>query len=301
MTQIVQVHTIEDVHNLWNLPQPQHPLITVIREWPAIDFDANQLTFTSDLYYINLKGDLSGSFQYGRNSYDYQQGTLIFIGPGQTATFSRTKDPVKESGWVLMFHPDLIRKSELGKTIKNYSFFRYEVTEALHLSERERNYINVVAENLESEISQNIDKHSQELIVNHLETILKYSSRFYDRQFYTRTNLNKDLVGRFEDYLRDYFSNKAIDSGLPTIGACGKALNMSGQYLSDLLKLETGKSAKYHIHDFVIDRAKTTLLNSDKPISEIAYDLGFEYPQHFSRLFKVKTGLSPTEYRNINE
>ena len=301
MTQIVQVHTIEDVHNLWNLPQPKHPLITVVREWPAIDFDANQLTFTSDLYYINLKGDLSGSFQYGRNSYDYQQGTLIFIGPGQTATFSRTKDPVKESGWVLMFHPDLIRKSELGKTIKNYSFFRYEVTEALHLSERERNYINVVAENLESEISQNIDKHSQELIVNHLETILKYSSRFYDRQFYTRTNLNKDLVGRFEDYLRDYFSNKAIDSGLPTIGACGKALNMSGQYLSDLLKLETGKSAKYHIHDFVIDRAKTTLLNSDKPISEIAYDLGFEYPQHFSRLFKVKTGLSPTEYRNINE
>jgi len=300
MSKSIHIRSIKELFDKVSLGTPANPLIAIIREWPEVDFQVNEVSFTSDLFYVQLKGDVNGEFLYGRSTYDYQEGTLIFIGPGQAATFNRGSESVKTSGWTLLFHPDLIRKSPLGKVINDFSYFNYNINEALHVSEKERKFINTVVENLESEIIQNTDKHSQSLIVNLLETILNYSNRFYDRQFYNRSNLNKDHVTRFKDFLQRHFSHKSEGKRIPTLTECGEALQMSGPYLSDLLKLETGKSAKEYIYDHLISEAKTSLAYSTQSISEIAYDLGFEYPQHFSKLFKLKTGMTPTEYRNLN-
>ena len=230
---------------------------------------------------------------------------MLFIGPGQVANFSHAVAhadiETASQGWTILFHPDLIRKASLGKTIHQYSFFSYEINEALHLADKERQFLNTLVDTIEQEIFQNMDRHSQELIVQNLETILKYSNRYYDRQFYTRTNMNKDLVAKFEHFLRSYFTSEELaENGLPTLDQCGRALNMSGPYLSDLLRTETGRSAKDHIHRYLIDQAKTKLLNSNDTVSQIAFSLGFDYPQNFSKLFKSKTGMSPSEYRNLN-
>ncbi|MEL7119705.1 MAG: helix-turn-helix transcriptional regulator [Bacteroidota bacterium] len=307
MEGIIHIKSIAEVYSFFKTEKPPHPLITVIRKWLKADLDASSITFTSDLYYMALKRDISGSFKYGRSAYDYQEGSMVFISPGQVATFSNLKTDSNIStdedghGWAILFHPDLIRKSELGKTIRQYSFFEYATNEALHLSDKERNFLNTLVDNIEQEIYQNFDRHSQELIVQNLETILKYSNRYYDRQFFTRSNINKDLVTKFESFLLSYFaSDQLFSKGFPSIDDCGKALNLSGAYLSDLLRAETGRSAKDHIHEFIIDKAKTVLLNSNNSVSEIAYDLGFKYPQSFSKLFKSKTGMSPSEYRNLN-
>lgn len=301
MSAIIHIRTIDEMYKMWKNIKPVHPLITVIREWPKADFDMSQFKFTSDLYFLALKGEVSGAFKYGRSSYDYQEGTLIFMGPGQVATFSKRSDRTIGIGWTILFHPDLIRRSELGRTIKDYSFFNYEINEALHLSDKETQFLNALVDKIEQEIHQNIDKHSQDLIIHNLEAILKYSNRYYDRQFYTRTNLNKNYVSEFEQYLQDYFASSDLpEKGIPTVAQCGEALHMSGSYLSDLLKIETGRSAKDHIYGHLIDLAKTSLLSSTRSVSEVAFDLGFEYPQHFSKLFKNKTGMSPSEYRNQN-
>ncbi|MFK7946541.1 MAG: helix-turn-helix domain-containing protein [Saprospiraceae bacterium] len=301
MSNFYHTKSIAEVHHFLDLGKPLHPLIMIIREWPKIDFDFANTKMTSDLYLIGLKGNKSGSFGYGRNSYDYEEGTLAFIAPNQVLTFNEDKEGTDEKGWTILFHPDLIRKSELGKTIKEYSFFDYDTNEALHVSDKEKIMLNVLVEYIETELQQNIDKHSQELIIANLETLLKYCRRYYDRQFYTRTNLNKDYITRFEQYLEVYFTSDELHKkGIPTITQCGEALNMSGRYLSDLLKVETGRSAKDHIHNYIIEKAKTKLLNSNTSVSNLAYDLGFEYPQHFSKLFKSKTGISPSTYRNLN-
>ncbi len=305
MSNIIHVNSISEVYQFLESDTPIHPLITVIRRWPKVKVDLSEVKFTSDLYYMALKREISGSFQYGRSSYDFKEGTMIFIGPGQVANFSHAVEfmdkDTPSTGWTILFHPDLIRKSGLGEMIHQYSFFEYDTNEALHLSEKERDFINTLVDTIEEEIKQNMDRHSQELIVQNLETILKYSSRYYDRQFYTRTNYNKDLVSKFNQFLRSYFeSDKLIDLGIPTIEQCGDALNMSGPYLSDLLRMETGKSAKDHVYAALIDRSKTLLLNSQDSVSQIAYKFGFQYPQNFSKLFKSKTGMSPTEYRNLN-
>ncbi len=302
---IIHISSIAEVYKFLQTETPPHPLITIIRRWPKVSMDLSQVKFTSELYYMAMKREIRGSFQYGRNSYDFQEGTMIFIGPGQVANFSHAaqfmdKDTASD-GWTILFHPDLIRKSTLGEMIHKYSFFEYDTNEALHLSEKERIFINTLVDTIEEELQQNIDRHSQELIIQNLETILKYSSRYYDRQFYTRTNFNKDLVSQFNQYLHSYFeSEELVDKGIPTLDQCGDAFSMSGPYLSDLLRTETGKSAKEHIYAQLIERSKTVLLNSSEPVSQIAYQFGFEYPQNFSKLFKSKTGLSPTEYRNIN-
>ena len=292
---------IAEVHERLGLGQLLHPLIMIIREWPQADFDFSNIKMTSDLYMVALKGNKSGSFGYGRNSYDYKEGTLTFIAPNQAFTIKKKKEGLHEKGWTILFHPDLIRKSELGRTIKEYSFFDYDTNEALHVSDKEKGMLNVLVEHIETELQQNIDPHSQELIIANLETLLKYCRRYYDWQFYTRTNLHKDYITQFEQYLDVYFSSEELlKEGIPTITQCGKALNLSGRYLSDLLKLETGRSAKDHIHAYIIEKAKTRLLNSNISVSNLAYDLGFEYPQHFSKLFKSKTGVNPSEYRSAN-
>ena len=302
---IIHIKSIAEVYDFLPTAKLQHPLITVIRRWPKWEVDLKQVKFTSDLYYMSMKREISGHFPYGRSSYDFQEGTMLFIGPGQVANFSHAVQfagvETKSEGWTILFHPDLIRRSRLGESIHSYTFFGYDTNEALHISEKERQFINALVDTIEAELAQNMDRHSQELIVQNLETILKYSSRYFDRQFYTRTDVNKDLVAKFDRYLRSYFDSEELEeNGIPTIDQCGAALNMSGPYLSDLLRVETGRSAKDHIYAQLIERSKTALLNSGESVSQIAYQFGFAYPQNFSKLFKSKTGISPSEYRNMN-
>ena len=233
--------------------------------------------------------------------YDFDEGTLTFLKPNQTIQIENQDEIKGSSGWTLLFHPDLIRKSELGKSIEDYSFFNYDLNEALHLSENERNSITDLVLKIEEEYNQNIDKHSQELIIANIEMLLKYSKRFYDRQFFTRTNLNKDLLSDFNKVVRTYYkSENPIQSGVLSVKECAEKLNLSVNYFGDLIKSETGRSAKDHINDYVIEKAKTLLLGSNESVSQIAYSLGFEYPQGLNKLFKAKVGISPSEYRNLN-
>ena len=301
MSAFYHIKSIAEVHQFLGLAKPLHPLITIIREWPIIDFDFTNVKMTGELYIIGMKGEMKGAFKYGRNTYDFEEGTMVFTSPNQVLTFSEEERNTTYKGWTIFFHPDLIRKSELGRTIKEFAFFDYSVYEALHVSDKEKKILNGFVEQIEIELNQNIDKHSQELIITNIHSLLKYCQRYYDRQFYTRTNFNKDYITRFETFLEKYFaSNDLIIKGLPTVLQCGEALNMSARYLSDLLKTETGRSAKDYIHDFIIEKAKNQLLNSNNSVSEVAYSLGFEYPQHFSKLFKTKTGLNPTDFRTLN-
>ncbi|MEC3908133.1 helix-turn-helix domain-containing protein [Tamlana sp. 2201CG12-4] len=302
MGDIFEIKSITQIHDLLGQSAPKHPLVSLIylKDLPKqLGFEG--VRFMSDLYMISLKDGISGSFMYGRNSYDYSEGTMVFTKPNQVIYGENEKIDDDSEGWMLFFHPDLIRKSELGKSIGSYSFFDYEVHEALHLSQEEQDIILDLALKIEREYNQNIDKHSQKLIISNIELLLNYCTRYYDRQFYIRTNLNQDHVTEFESFLKNYFnSEKPLEMGLPSVKYCGEALNMSPNYLSDLLKKETGKSAKDHISAFVINRAKNKLLGTTDSISEIAYNLGFEYPQHFSKLFKSKTGMSPAKYRSQN-
>lgn len=293
--------SIAEVHQFLGMKAPSHPLITIIKEWPEIDFDFANTKMTSDLFIVSLKGG-SGKIGYGRNIYDFEEGTMVFTAPNQVLTFENNSIEISNhSGWTILFHPDLIRRSALGNEMSAFSFFDYGVNEALHISKKEAEILNDFVRHIELEIDQNIDKHSQELIITNIQSILKYCQRFYDRQFFTRTNLNKDYLLLFQNYLENYFAaQKLIENGLPTVAHCGEALNMSPRYLSDLLKIETGRGAKDHIHDFIIEKAKTLLLGSKVPVSEVAYSLGFDYPQHFAKLFKAKTGFNPTDFRSVN-
>jgi AraC-like DNA-binding protein len=300
MAKFYHTKSIAEAHQFLGMKSPAHPLITIIKEWPQVSFDFANTKITSDLYIIGLKGG-AGTIGYGRNAYDYDKGTMVFTAPKQALTFDNNTDYASYTGWTILFHPDLIRKSPLANEMEKFAFFDYAVNEALHISEKEQLILNDFVRHIEIEINQNIDKHSQELIITNLQSILKYCQRFYDRQFFTRTNFHKDYIVLFEKYLENYFAaNDLADKGLPTVTQCGEALNMSPRYLSDLLKIETGRSAKDHIHDFIIEKAKTSLLGSNKSVSEIAYSLGFDYPQHFTKLFKLKTGLNPTDFRTLN-
>ena len=302
MNEIIRIKSINEVHRFFELGNPKHPLVSVIQIDDRItNFDYGDNKYIFDFYQINLKKGFSGSINYGRNSYDFDEGTLTFIKPNQTIHIENQNEIKGSSGWTLLFHPDLIRKSELGKTIEQYSFFYYDLNEALHLSEKERNSITDLVKKIEEEYNQNIDKHSQELIIANIEVLLKYSKRFYDRQFFTRTNLNKDLLTEFNVIMRAYYnSDTPFQNGVLSVKDCAKKLNLSVNYFGDLIKSETGRSAKDHINDYVIEKAKNLLLGSTDSVSRIAYSLGFEYPQGLNKLFKTKVGISPTEYRNLN-
>ena len=303
MSDIIRISSITQGHEILGLPKPTHPLVSLVdyRKTPLRKRNFGDARIVIDLFNISMKGSVSGSIGYGRNSYDFEEGTMIFTSPGQVLTSVDHGNEMIDDGWSLLFHPDLLRKSELGRTIENYSFFSYEVHEALHLSDEERLAITDIAEKIEREYSGNIDKHSQKLIISNIELMLDYCTRYYDRQFYTRANLNSDVVSRFESLLKDYYTTgQALETGVPSVRYCGTQMAMSPNYLSDLLKKETGRSAQEHIHGYVINRAKNRLLGSVDSISQIAYSLGFEYPQHFSKIFKSKTGMSPAEYRSMN-
>lgn len=304
MAEAYVINSISQAHQSVGLPPPKHPLVSLVKTVdykPKIDFRG--LKVINNLYQITLKQLGCGNLMYGKNSYDYEDGTLIFTSPGQVTIFQgeMPAENSSDKGWTLAFHPDLIRKSSLADKINQYSFFNYEVNEALHLSEEELKTIEELLDKIVKEYSQNLDKHSQNLIISNIELLLDYCTRFYDRQFFTRSNLNLDFVSKFESLLKRYYETEDIDEkGLPTVQYLAKQLNFSSNYLSDLLKKETGKTAQEHIHLFVIEKAKNKLLNSESSISEIGYSLGFDYPQHFSNLFKSKTGFSPSEYRNLN-
>lgn len=302
MSDLIKVKTISQVHNYFGLEKPKHPLVTLYSH-DKLNFypEHNNKRVAIDLYQVTIKECGEGNMGYGRNTYDFHESTMLFIKPGQVITVGNWSEEEAVGGLTLMFHPDIIRKSPLGKHIEDYSYFSYDVNEALHLSDEERKSIIELMYKIEKEYSLNIDKHSQKLIISTIELLLDYCNRYYDRQFYTRTNLNKDIVTKFEQLLSAYYkSEKHLEVGLPSVSYCGAELNMSPNYLSDMLKKETGRNAQEHIHFYVIDLAKTQLLSSSESISQIAYSLGFEYPQHFSKLFKSKTGMSPAEYRNVN-
>lgn len=301
MSELIHFNSISEVHRLMGFEKPEHPLISIFQHRPDYAKIAKDARITSSLYFIALKEGFSGSFAYGRNSYDFEEGTMIFMAPGQVMGSKEVEEESEARGWTLLFHPDLIRKSELGQSIDNYSFFDYEVNEALHVSDKEKQVLNDQVDKIKDEIASNIDKHSQRLIVTNLQLLLDYCTRYYDRQFYTRTNLNRDVFSRFEHLLKEYFrAEKQLATGIPSVRFCSEELNMSANYLSDLLKKETGRNAQDHIHSFIIDKAKTLLLSSNEPVGQVAYGLGFEYSQHFSKMFKAKTGMSPREYRSVN-
>lgn len=302
MSEIYHIKTISEAHQAMGLTTPKHPLISFFYhvDLPAPNKNID-IKFSSDLYLIGMKDGVTGVSGYGRNSYDFQEGTMIFIEPNQILTAKEFEVTEKSKGWTILFHPDLILAFELARDIKGFSYFSYDVNEALHLSEDEMDSLTQLALKIVKEYSQNIDKHTGELMVANLGSILKYCQRYYDRQFFTRTNLNRGHIEKFESFLNEYFKNEQnLDKGLPTVEQCGEALNISGHYLSDLLKIETGKSIRDHIHSFVIDKAKYGLLNTNKTVNEIAFEMGFDYPQSFSRLFKAKTGLSPKQFRSLN-
>lgn len=300
MKEIVSISTVSEAYQFLNLGKPKHPLISVLRLGNVLgNIDIDNLKYSIGLYQISLKDNCPFTIaNYGRNSYDYQEGTMIFTAPNQVLEYKKSENYKEDQGWTLLFHPDLIRKSELGDKISKYSFFNYASNEALHLSDEERKTVTQIVEKIETEFSNNIDTHSQTLIISNLELLLNYCLRFYDRQFYTRTNLNKDIASEFEELLKDYYNtSKQLELGIPTVQFCGEAMNMSPKYLSDLLRKETGQSTQDHIHKYIIEKAKNKLLNSTESVSEIAYSLGFEYPQYFSTIFKKKTSMSPNGFR----
>jgi AraC family transcriptional activator of pobA len=301
----ITIESIAQVHEMAGLRGPAHPLVGVIgASWqPPMQVPTSIVgaRITMSLYSMSLKRGHECGFKYGRNRYDFQAGSVMFVGPGQSMVpIADARELVEASeGWTLMFHPDLIRRSPLAARMREYTFFGYESHEALHLSEDEQTLLTATVKRIEDEYSRDIDAHSQELIVSHLQLLLTYCRRFYERQFNLRSDSSKDVIARLETFLQQYFeSGTSATEGLPSVHACAKAMGYSPDYLSDLLKKETGKSTREHIHFFLIEQAKTRLLGSAASISEIAYALGFEHPQHFAKLFRSKTGMSPGDYRS---
>ncbi|GAA5089890.1 helix-turn-helix domain-containing protein [Chryseobacterium ginsengisoli] len=298
MEEIVKIDTVTNYNKMRGV-QTLHPLITVIDLAKTDPMPAQ--TFRFGLYAIYLKELKCGELKYGRNNYDFQDGTLVFISPGQVMGIQPGVQTFDPKGWALLFHPDLIRGTFLGKHIQEYSFFSYNSNEALHLSEKEREIILDCFSKIQYEMEQSIDKHSKTLIASNIELFLQYCTRFYDRQFITRDNSIKGILERFEHLLNDYYaSEKPNLIGLPSVTYCANELNLSPNYFGDLIKKETGTSAQEYIQAKVINLAKERIFDINQSISEIAYTLGFKYPQHFTRLFKAKTGMSPLEYRNQN-
>jgi AraC-like DNA-binding protein len=298
---VIRIKSISQLHSLLGFGKPKHPLISLI-DASKLNVQQNEvgIKISYDFYMISLK-DKSCGVEYGRKSFDFEEGVMVFSAPGQVYSPTKVIKQGDIHGWMLYFHPDLIRNTHLGNQIDDYSFFNYEVFEALHLSEEEEKTINTSVSNIKNEYEQRIDNHSQRVIVSNIELLLNYCLRFYERQFNTRTNQNKDIISQFEKELKKYFdTNQHLEDGLPSIQYFANKAHFSQHYFSDLLKKETGRSTKDHINDFVIEKAKNLLLGSEQSISEIAYDLGFNYPHYFTRLFKAKTGHTPLEYRTLN-
>lgn len=300
MKEIFRLNAVSDYNNLVGV-ETLHPLVSVIDLSKTVVSNDPHTHLNFGVYAIFFKEVVCGELQYGRGIYDYQEGTLVFIAPGQVVQITRREPGTPRKGWVLLFHPDLIHGTALGKGINEYSFFSYEANEALHVSERERKIVLECFSKIAFEIEQRLDKHSKKLILSNIQLFLDYCIRFYDRQFITRESANKGTIEKFEKALNDYYrSEQPKLIGLPSVGYFADKLNLSANYFGDLVKRETGKTALEYIHLKLINLAKDKVLDPSKPVSEIAYELGFKYPQHFTRMFKKETGMSPADYRGLN-
>lgn len=297
MEEILKLDNISQYNTMRGI-ETLHPLVSVVDMSKATPTQSARINF--GFYCVFFKEIKCGDLKYGCNYYDYQQGSLVFVAPGQILGVN-SNEVIQPKGWALLFHPDLIRGTSLGHNIKNYTFFSYEVNEALHLSEKEKQIIMDCLNKIDYEIKQSIDKHSKILIATNIELLLNYCMRFYDRQFITRSNVNKDILAKFEKLMDDYFqSEKPQTLGLPTVKYCADNLHLSANYLGDLIKKDTGKSPQEHIQLKLMNIAKDRIFDRSKSLSEIAYELGFKHPQHFSRMFKNETGYTPNEFRLLN-
>jgi AraC-like DNA-binding protein len=297
MEDILKFDTVNQ-YNVFNQHKTLHPLVSVIDYSKANLRKLRRGYF--GFYAIILKDVKCGDFRYGKQLYDYQEGTLVFVAPGQVVGVESNDALYQPKGHAVIFHADLIKGTPLGKHINNYNFFSYNVNEALHISDSERELVLDCFSKIRLELEHAIDKHSKTLIANNIELLLNYCVRFYDRQFLTRDNVNKGILEKFETLLNDFFtSDKPREIGLPSVAYCAYELHLSSNYFGDLIKKETGKSANEYIHLKLIDIAKEMIFDPNKSVSEIAYGLGFKYPQHFSRMFKQYMGITPLEYRSL--
>ena len=292
------IHSISELHRIFELPKPVHPLVSMISLGDIkCTIDENLKSVVYNFYSICIKKNFKGKLKYGQNYYDFDEGLMSFFGTGQVISTEVTDDMAVDGLW-LVVHPDFLQNYPLGKAIKDYGFFSYAVNEALHLSEKEEAMIESIMRNIEQEYRSVIDHYSQDVIVSQIDLLLNYCNRFYNRQFITRKNANNDLLIKLEALLADYFNgNNVQEPGLPTVQYLSAQLNVSAPYLSDLLRNLTGQNTQQHIHNKLIEKAKEILSTTSFSVGEIAYQLGFEYPQSFNKLFKSKTNLSPLEFR----
>jgi AraC-like DNA-binding protein len=300
MSNVQRIKSITEFHRSRGLTAPQHPLISVVN-YADVQLTSTQRNknWVFDFYLIALKRNIGGNIKYGQQLYDFDEGVMFFIAPGQVFNLAREEPPAAErSGWMLLVHPDFIWKTPLGKTIKNYEYFGYTIHEALFVSEKEEQLLGRIIQDIKQEYQANIDKYSQNIIISQLETLLNYSERFYNRQFLTRKKAGHQLLEKMEHLLKAYFNEEeSIKKGVPTVAYLAEHLHVSSKYLSSLLKALTGLNAQQHIHEKLIEKAKEKLSTTDLSISEIAYELGFEHPQSFSKFFKLKTHVSPLAFR----
>lgn len=297
--QTKRVQTISEFHRLRGLPAPDHPLVSII-DYAAVRMPADMgtINWILDFYMISLKKGIGGKMYYGQQEFDYDEGVMAFMEPNQV--FRIQPDPnatEKRSGWMLLIHPDFLWNTALIKTIKRYDFFDYSVNEALFLSEKEEKTLHGIVDNITQECRTNLDRFSKQIILTHIETLLSYCERFYNRQFITREKANHQLLDRLEHFLDEYFEKTIAVKGVPTVQLIAEQLNVSTKYLSSLLKVLTGQSTQQLIHNKLIEVAKEKLSTTRLSVSEIAYELGFEHSQSFSKLFKTKTTFSPLEFR----
>ncbi len=299
MSAIFNIKSITQLHEVMGYPKPAHPLISLVDLSQAEVKTGYANKVSCGMYTISLKTKYtSAPVLYGQRHFDFEEGVLLGMAPGQVFTIEENIEKGDMQGWALYIHPDLVQGYSLGDSISSFGFFDYATHEALHLSDREKSTLNEIAFKIQEESELNIDDYSNDLLVSNLELLLNYIRRYYGRQFKTRKSINSDLLSNFEGLLKDYMNSEELQEyGLPSVGYFSDKLNLSPSYFSDLLKKETGMSAQDHLHNALIKRAKSLLLGSDASISQIAFELGFEHPPYFSRLFKKKTGQTPVEFR----
>jgi AraC family transcriptional activator of pobA len=299
-SKIYHIKSITEFHRQAGIPLPENPLISIIDYSKIQHLPENNVSAIFDFYSISIKRDLNYKLSYGQQKYDFDEGIMFFLAPGQVLKIEMEQNAtLKHSGWMLLIHPDFFWNTSLAKNIKKYNYFDYSANESLFLSEKEESVLNNILENIKQEYHSNIDKFSHDIIIAQLEVLLNYADRFYQRQFLTRRKTNHKILENLEIILNDYFNVDKVNSeGLPTVDKVAKKLNVSSNYLSEVLKVLTGLNTQQHIHQKVIEKAKLKLSTTDLSATEIAYELGFEHPQSFSKLFKTKTNLTPLEFRN---
>ena len=301
MDSMLKIDTIHQLHELAGYSPPEHPLISLIEiDKIKAPQTYEQVKLRLGFFCISMKGEIEDNITYGRQSYDFQEGSMVYMAPNQVLTLDLVSSYADSEGWILSIHPDLLRGTALADKMEKCNFFSYNTNESLHISDTEKQQMNTIIEAVRSEFSQNQDQFSRTLMLSNIDLLLNYSERFYKRQFHTRESFSTDVIRDFESLMKNRFALDTLElQGIPAVGDLSKEMGYSTYYLSDLLKKETGKSTQDYIHEYLLERAKDLLLSTDEPASKIGYRLGFEYPTHFSKFFKSKVGLTPGNYRKV--